>query len=194
MTSRSKIEERIEKKEHEIQELEMRIREARAYIQALQDVVKLMPREGASSEDAPPDSDAGLRSGSYVSDARDAILKAGRPLHVVEIIKMSGRKNDRKTRTGISGSLAAYVRRQDTFTRPRPNTFGLLELVRNVSPQGPPSHSSKFDLNAVSPQGPPTGPSRVEPASITQPNLTPRRPPANFGLDPRDDEDQPIRY
>jgi hypothetical protein len=164
MTNRGKIEDRIEKKEQEIQELEMRIREARAYIQALQDVAKLMPREGAVG-DLESNSDSSPRAGSYIADAKDSILKAGRPLHVVEIIKMSGRKNDRKTRTGISGSLAAYVRRGDTFTRPRPNTFSLLELERNTSAQ------------AAAPATSPSQPTVLSGA---------RRPPVNFGLDDSD--------
>ena len=141
MTSRRRIEEKLAKKELEVQELEMRIREGRAYIQALQDVVKLMPRDGVE-HNADINAESPLRSGSYVSDAREAILAAGHPLHVVDIIKASGRKNDRKTRIGISGSLAAYVRRQDTFTRPRPNTFGLIEMGTSQSPTTAPAPRS----------------------------------------------------
>jgi hypothetical protein len=141
MASRHRIEEKIEKKEQEIQELEMKLREAKAYIQALQDVMKMMPREGGEPASGQI-GDSPMRAGSYVSDARDAIMKAGRPLHVVEILKASGRPNDRKNRTGMAGSLAAYIRRQEIFTRPRPNTFGLIELGTPQPPESPSSPSS----------------------------------------------------
>ena len=42
MNDRKKIEERLQKKEFEIQSLEERLRAARVYVQALQDVLKLL--------------------------------------------------------------------------------------------------------------------------------------------------------
>ncbi len=124
MAGRNKIEERILKKEQEIQELEMKIREARAYVQALQDVAKLLPREQEGEKAA----EAVLRPGGSIYDAHTAILKAGKPLHIVELLHAMGREVDRKGRIGLASSLAAYVRRNEIFTRPKPNTFGLIEL------------------------------------------------------------------
>jgi hypothetical protein len=146
MSKRNRIEEKISKKEQEIQELEMKLREAKAYIQALQDVMKMMPREEGESPSIGGTNDSTMRDGSYVSDARDAIRKAGRPLHVVDILKASGRPADRKSRLGMGGSLAAYVRRGEVFTRPKPNTFGLIELA-NAQPsyQPPTSHPTPPD-------------------------------------------------
>lgn len=146
MTSRRNIEQRIQKKEQEIQELEMKIREARAYVQALQDVARYMPRDGDGAQEDTGGSrgSEAIRAGSLVYDAREAILAAGRALHVVDILKASGRDNTRKNRTGMSGSLAAYVRRNEIFTRPKPNTFGLIELNPAAAnskigqPSGPP--------------------------------------------------------
>jgi hypothetical protein len=143
MTKRNRIEERIAKKEMEIQELEMKLREAKAYIQALQDVMKMMPREESDSTHSRESTDSTMRDGSYVSDAREAIRKAGNPLHVVDILKASGRPTDRKSRLGMGGSLAAYVRRGEVFTRPKPNTFGLIELeTAKPSHQVPTSRSA----------------------------------------------------
>jgi hypothetical protein len=137
MMSRRKIEERISKKQQEIQELESQMREAKAYIQALQDVAKMLPRDGEAERETLDVSRDGetMRPGSMVADARNAILAAGKPLHVVDILKASGRENDRKNRTGMSGSLAAYVRRREVFTRPKPNTFGLIELMEKATHQ-----------------------------------------------------------
>jgi hypothetical protein len=139
MMSRRKIEERILKKHQEIQELESQMREARAYIQALQDVAKMLPREGDAERETSDVSPAGetMRSGSMVADARDAILAARKALHVVDILKASGRENNRKNRTGMSGSLAAYVRRREVFTRPKPNTYGLIELSTSENASNP---------------------------------------------------------
>jgi hypothetical protein len=160
MANRDRIEERIDKKTQEIQELEMKIREAKAYLQALQDIAKLMPRD---DEEEP--AEEGMPSGrSYITDAKDAITKAGRALHIVEIIKMSGRKNDRKTRTGFSGSLAAYVRKGEIFTRPKPNTFGLIELK---APAAPPQAAAK-------------------------PTPAPQTPPPNFGSPDSLEDDIPF--
>lgn len=162
MTSRHRIEERIAKKELEIQELEMKLREAKAYIQALQDVMKMMPKDtGESASSNSTGSDSSFREGSYVSDARNAILRAGRPLHVVEILKATNRPNDRKNRIGMAGSLAAYVRREEVFTRPKPNTFGLVDLG-NVAP----SHQQT-----------------AAPSASVRPS-----PPDDFGMDPSEEE------
>jgi len=139
MVSRRKIEEKIAKKQHEIQELELQMREAKSYIQALQDVAKMLPKDGDGMREIRETADVSqtaaesMRAGSYVYDARQAILAAGKPLHVVKILSASGRPNDRKNRIGMSGSLAAYVRRNEIFTRPKPNTFGLIELDATVA-------------------------------------------------------------
>jgi len=150
MMSRRKIEERISRKQQEIQELELQMREARAYIQALQDVAKMLPRDSDVERETPDVSQPGetMRAGSYVADAKDAIKAAGKALHVVDILKASGRENNRKNRTGMSGSLAAYVRRREVFTRPKPNTFGLIELSNS-------EHTSNPQIDTSVPSGPP---------------------------------------
>jgi hypothetical protein len=124
MNERRRIEERLKRKEQEIQALEAQIKDAKVYIQALQDVLKLMPRD--------PGSDAGtgamLRPGSLVAQARTTIKASGSALHVDEILKLLGKEVTRENKTALSGSLAAYVRRGEIFTRPGPNTYGLVEL------------------------------------------------------------------
>jgi hypothetical protein len=121
VTGRRKIEERIKKKELEIQELEGSIREARAYIQAMHDALKLLPRDASSKDEGTE-----LRPGSMIARARDAIQEAGRPLHISELLAALGKDNSRSSKASLAGSLAAYVRANDIFTRPKPNTFGLI--------------------------------------------------------------------
>jgi hypothetical protein len=123
MNERRKIEERLRKKEEEIQELEARIRDARIYMQALQDVLKILPRS-----ERPGANGSALRPGSGMSMVRDHILKKGHPAHVTELLEALGRESTRENRASLSGSLAAYVRKGEVFTRPSPNTFGLIEL------------------------------------------------------------------
>ncbi len=124
MSERRKIVERLRKKEQEVQLLEEKIRDAKTYIQALQDVLKILPKE---TSDAVSPTNL-LRAGSMVAKARDIILKAGGPVHVSTILEQLGKETSRENRASIASSIAAYVRRSEIFTRPAPNTFGLIEL------------------------------------------------------------------
>jgi hypothetical protein len=126
MGIRREIERKIERKEKELRELEqetaIRLREGAAYIQALQESLKLLPKE------SPDEITVVLRAGSAVTKARDAIREAGRPLHVSELLKILGKPITPVAKAGLAGSLAWYVRKNEIFTRPAPNTFGLVEL------------------------------------------------------------------
>ncbi len=136
MNERQKIFDRLRKKELEIETLEDRLKSARVYVQALQDVLKLLDAEG----DAAP---ATLKAGSAVAQAREAIRRAKKPLHINVILEALGRDESRESRASLTSSLAAYVRRNEIFTRPAPNTFGLSELghekVEGVDADGPPA-------------------------------------------------------
>ena len=123
MNERRKIEERLKKKEEEIRELDARIRDARIYVQALQDVLKILPRASERNIRA-----GALRPGSGMAKVREFILEKRRPGHVSELLEALGRPATRQARASLSGSLAAYVRKGEIFTRPSPNTFGLIEL------------------------------------------------------------------
>lgn len=121
---------KIKKKEVEIQGLEEKLRTARIYLQALQDVLGAIEKgEGTA--------DSTLRTGSSVAQAREVILRAGKPVHISDLLSALGRGVTKETRASLTSSLAAYVRRGELFTRPAPNTFGLVELgaVPEVSPK-----------------------------------------------------------
>ncbi len=135
MISRQKLESKIRQKEDDIQSLELQVREAKSYLQALEDMLKLVPKEGngRSTEQV-------LRPGTEVAKARDAILAAGKPLHISAIVEAIGKENSKKTRVALGGSLAGYVRKGQVFTRPAPNTFGIIEFERkqNKNEEQPP--------------------------------------------------------
>jgi|SRR5271170_1148033 hypothetical protein len=123
MSLRSELLKRVEKKQVEIREHEDRIREATAYIQGLQDTLKLIPKEEEFEMQ-----DVTLRHGSNVGKAREALRAAGKPLHITEILKAIGQPIDKKHRLALGGSIASYARRASIFTKAAPNTFGLIEF------------------------------------------------------------------
>ena len=124
MTERQIIEDRLRKKVAEIQSLEEKVRAARIYVQALQDVLKLM---GGKSESA-HSTESALRPGSSVAKAREAILARKEAMHINDILDALGIEVTRDSRASLTSSLSAYVRREEMFTRPAPSTFGLVEL------------------------------------------------------------------
>ena len=133
MALRDDISRRIEKKREEIFSLEIQIKEARAYVQALEDMIKMLPRETIGEAPA----ETFLRPNSTIAKAREAILAAGRPLHIQDILSAVGKPQSKEARAALSGSLASYVRRAEIFTRPAPNTFGLIEINRRTRASTP---------------------------------------------------------
>ena len=119
MNTRDQFQKLIDCKQQEIYDLAIQIEKARAYMQALQDSLKFLPKENGQTQVL-------LRPGSALAKAQDIIRKAGKPLHISEILKTLNEKPDK--RVSLSGSLSAYVRNNQIFTRPAPNTFGLREI------------------------------------------------------------------
>ena len=156
MSERRRIEERLRKKEQEIEALQEQIKAARVYIQALQDVLKMLPRapdHGVSAESV-------LRPGSAVAKAREVILKRGQPIQILDLLAALNKAPNRENRSSLTSSLAAYVRRGEIFTRPVPNTFGLIELGHHTSEEEP--------------KGPPVGFGSVNPSASVSPIEAPR--------------------
>ena len=71
-----------------------------------------------------------------MAQAREIILERGEPVHLDELLNAMGRDVTRESRASLVGSIAAYVRKDDIFTRPAPNTFGLIELGHTTSDEG----------------------------------------------------------
>lgn len=130
MNGYQKVERQIKKKEHEIQDLEAKIRDARVYIQAMQDMLKVLPRDNESGTIVTV-----LRAGSAMAKAREVILRGGQPVHIIQILQGLGKELTRENRASVSSSLAAYVRRGEIFTRTGPNIFGLIELGHKNEPE-----------------------------------------------------------
>jgi len=134
MEERKAIQEKLKKKEQEIQSLEDKLRSARIYVQALQDVLKLV-----SADPAPETGESALKAGSAVNKARETILRRGKPVHINDLLEAVGKEVTRESRASLTSSIAAYVRRGEIFTRPAPNTFGLVELGHKAPVAGAPN-------------------------------------------------------
>lgn len=107
---------------------------ALSYIQALQDTLKALPREISEARSA----EQVLRPGSAVAKARDVLQRAGKPMHITEILNAMGRDIDKESRLSLAGSISNYVRRGEIFVRTAPNTFGLSGM-KSGSPDEPPA-------------------------------------------------------
>jgi hypothetical protein len=136
MSIRSQIEKKIENKRQEIVELEAKLREANAFLQGLQEAMKVLPREGKEEDERSPEQI--LRAGSNVAKARDYLRRVGRPMHITEILKNIGLEVTKKNRVSMSGSLGSYARRGLIFTHTGPNAFGLIEFSSPHAEEEPP--------------------------------------------------------
>lgn len=131
MGIREKFDERIKRKEAEIQGLENQIREAKAYLQALQDSLKFLPRE-EKAHGSIVSVESILRPNSNIYKTYELLKKTGGALQIDEILKGIGKDTSKKEKVSLAGSLGWYVRRKEIFTRPAPNTFGLIGKVEQL--------------------------------------------------------------
>lgn len=132
MNLRRDLEKRIDRKRDEQQYVEAQISELlakkaafEAVIAELQSVLKTLPKDENESGGNPPDKE--LRRGSDAFKAREELRNAGHPLYVDDILAQIGKEVTKEARRSLSGQLAQYVREGQIFSRPEPNTFGLLE-------------------------------------------------------------------
>jgi|SRR5579862_7963205 len=132
MHVREQFQKLIDRKQQEIRELELQIDKANAYVQALQDSMRFLPRDNGQDDSA-------LRPGTALAAARDILQASTQPMHITDILKAMNKPTDKKNRLSLSGSLSTYVRNGQIFTRPAPNTFGLLD-------SGKPSGTEDIDL------------------------------------------------
>jgi len=129
MHIREQFQRLVDRKQQEIKNLELQIEKARTYIEALQDSMRLLPKDAAAA------SEATLRPDTALARTRDILRAAGKPLHINELLKALGSPADSKHKLSLGGSLANYVRKGQIFSRPAPNTFGLIEMDGKKEPK-----------------------------------------------------------
>jgi hypothetical protein len=131
MGIRDNFQKLIERKQAEIRELEMRIREAQSYLQALQDSSKLLQKD--TDNNGITHSGFSLRPGTSLARVRDIIKEGGKPMHINDILAQLGKTVDNQNRVSLVGTLGSYSRKGRVFSRTAPNTFGLIELGQQKS-------------------------------------------------------------
>lgn len=134
---------KIKKKETEINGHETKIKEAKIYIQALQDMLRAIPGEDVGPVAIEP-SDNILRPGSMPYKTHELLTKARKPLHISVILKGIGEEPTRQKKASLVSSLSTYVKNQQIFTRPFPNTFGLIGMADTANPDEPPEDFGLF--------------------------------------------------
>jgi hypothetical protein len=182
MDDRQKIQDRLRKKEQEVQALEERLRTARTYVQALHDILKILDGEKAESASSVP-TESILRAGSSVDRAKQAILKNGGPMHINPLAEAIGGDTSREGRISLASSLVAYVRKGKIFTRTAPNTFGLLELGHKTASDeegGPPAGFGQMTPHPAA-RHPPNP--RLSPSVGRVPTQAPEETPSEEGDD-----------
>lgn len=147
MSERKRIEERLRKKEQEIKSFEEKIKDTKVYCQALRDILRMMEK----AEEAETSPETTLRPGSMVAQARAILLEHGTPVHIDDLLDALGKGVTRETKASLTGSLAAYVRRHEIFTRPAPSTFGLIELGHVTTDEDEPEPPPGFGKVATLP-------------------------------------------
>jgi hypothetical protein len=123
MGARESLQKLIDRKLAEIDRLEAQLRDARVYVQAVQDSFKLLPRE---ENDAISSKE--LRPGSALAQVQEFLRREGTPQHISAILEFLGKPVDKQNRVSLSGSLGGYARDRRIFTKAGPNTFGLIEF------------------------------------------------------------------
>lgn len=129
-SSRRQIEKLIEKSEDEILSWQVAIDYKKSYIQGLRDTLKYLPKDAVAVEESQ------LRPGTTLAKTYDFLREQGSPVHVMEILKALGKEPTNKNRVSLSGSIGFYVRRKQFFTRPAPNTFGVIDAPANLQRNG----------------------------------------------------------
>lgn len=115
------IERKIKQKEEEVQQLRSKLLQAEAYMDALQESLRMIKRTSNV------DDGKSIRPGSMIHKAMTLLRRAKTPMHVTELLEGMGKEPSKNNKTSLSGSLGLYVRQGIVFSRPAPNTFGLLE-------------------------------------------------------------------
>jgi hypothetical protein len=137
MGLREQIEETIKKKTAEIKVYEAKLRDARLYVQALQDAIN----KGQDTKDGVHERRKGkltnvetsLRVDSAPYKTRELLMVTGHPLHISKILEGIGLTPTDKS--SLVSTLAVHVGKHNIFTRTAPNTFGLLEWGEKVDEQ-----------------------------------------------------------
>ncbi len=149
MSLKTKLEKRIKEKELEINSLEVKLKEIRAYIQATQDALRLLPKELSDlkkSDKSDFENNYSARPGSLVDQTVKILNEAGQPMRAIDIVAAMGREKNNKNKQILVGSIGPYVRKKRLFIKTAPNTFGLIEWGQKKEEASTPAPPKDFGL------------------------------------------------
>lgn len=135
MDFRTELEKRLEKQRSvlsgihsQIAELKVKADTAEAVIKELESLHKALPRDAsASNGSGPPVVEMTLRRGSDVWKAREALREFKKPTPLDQLLEKTGKEPTKENRRSLASQLSWYARRNQIFTKPETNVFGLLE-------------------------------------------------------------------
>src|SRR5713226_4365057 len=81
MTTRAQIQKLLDRKYQELKDKELELEKLRTYVQAIQDTMKLLPKDSQNGAEQT------LRPGTALARTRDILKAAGKPMHITEILK-----------------------------------------------------------------------------------------------------------
>ncbi len=148
MSIRTDLERRIEKEKQKVTELRSQIDKSEAFIQGLQEALKLTPKEAGKDTRRTVKHKAAksFRAGSDVAKTYSLLQQTGKAMHISEILIGIKKEDTKANRLSLSSSLSRYVRNNQIFSRPKPNSFGLKEhadIGAITTPQLPPEFGSE---------------------------------------------------
>lgn len=120
---KSQLEQKIDQKTQQINELRIEIAAAEEYIKATREALRLMAKDMGKIGNP----GKSLRNGSMMDRTYKLLKKHGKQMHIKEVMDGIGEDNSAAARGRHAGAISQYVRRGEIFTRPLPNTFGLVE-------------------------------------------------------------------
>ena len=145
MNISKKMQRQVNRKEKEIQQLEldrqelnMKIRIGHEVIAALKEAMKHLPKDGIEENPV-----LSLRPGKSIAKVYDILKQGGSPMHIKDILTAMGKETDKKSQQATGSQLNNYVRKERIFTRPIANTFGLKEWDENTNSTSTSSEASE---------------------------------------------------
>jgi hypothetical protein len=121
----------VDKKRAEIDGLRLQIVATESYLTAMQDAMKLLPKETNGDSSAPVE----LRQGSKLAKVRDYLRLQCKSMRVDDILVALGEPVTQQNRVAVSGSLGNYAKQGKVFLKTGKNEFGLIEFAQNEDPE-----------------------------------------------------------
>lgn len=118
----NELDKEIRKTQEEVSNLQKTVLEKEAYLAGLLKASKLQEKAAAKKDHST------LRPGTMMYNTMEVLKKGRRPMHISDILKALGKEITKKNRVSLAGSLNAYAKKEQIFTKPQPNTFGLIDF------------------------------------------------------------------